>query len=491
MNKKFAIYLASIIAVVLGVSCNSTSPEWTVNSNSSVAVSSFYFAEDDSVLADLDSVFFSIDLVKGQIFNADSLPVGTDVTALKPVITTVDGCAVAELTVNRGAKGDTVYNYLTSSDEAIDFTNPVKLRIVSNNGLAECTYTIRVNVHKVDADSLFWDRLDRLSVPSLYAYPKDQHTVKCGTTLKCLTTNGTEYCIATLQGSLDGIDATAATLGEWDKATVTFDFEPDINSFTGDSTGNLYILATNGDLYASTDGGFAWTATGLKWHAIYGAYASTLLGSTRDSSLGWAVQTYPDGTLTKLDENMPVSGTSAPVTYTFAMSDEPQMLIVGGRKANGSLSSDTWGYDGDGWACITRRSLPVALEGAAVAPFVSLRTTAAWVETEIPTLLLIGGRRSNGSLNDTVYISDDYGFNWYKAPSKLQLPSNFPAMYNSQVFTVDMNMTAAVNVPKIIKPVENWICPYLYLFGGVNSQGNTSNNVWRGTINRLSFKPVE
>ncbi|MDE7409414.1 MAG: hypothetical protein K2N09_05265, partial [Muribaculaceae bacterium] len=53
---------------------------------SSVAVTKFSLKSKKGSNVKLDSVFFSIDLNRGVIFNADSLPVGTDVTKLVPVI---------------------------------------------------------------------------------------------------------------------------------------------------------------------------------------------------------------------------------------------------------------------------------------------------------------------------------------------------------------------------------------------------------------------
>ena len=46
------------------------------------SVTSFSINKNDKVLTGLDSVFFSIDLVNARIFNADSLPKGTDVSKL-------------------------------------------------------------------------------------------------------------------------------------------------------------------------------------------------------------------------------------------------------------------------------------------------------------------------------------------------------------------------------------------------------------------------
>ena len=68
----------------LAMSCNEDSDdayEEYVISNST-AITAFNLNSDDSVLANLDSVHFTIDISKRIIYNADSLPRGTKITGL-------------------------------------------------------------------------------------------------------------------------------------------------------------------------------------------------------------------------------------------------------------------------------------------------------------------------------------------------------------------------------------------------------------------------
>lgn len=123
--RKFAIALAVISAAAGFVACNSSSYDnEELILPSGTAVKSFSLAEDDSVMANLDSVFFTIDLVGGRIFNADSLPYGTKVTGLVPSITTLQTASNVELRVTRSNGTDTVYNYLTNSTEKS--TSPIR-----------------------------------------------------------------------------------------------------------------------------------------------------------------------------------------------------------------------------------------------------------------------------------------------------------------------------------------------------------------------------
>ena len=93
-------------------------------------MTSFSINKNDKVLTGLDSVFFSIDLVNARIFNADSLPKGTDVSKLVIKIGTssASGC---ELTFRKlGTSRDTTINYLESPNDSINFSDgPIKLSV--------------------------------------------------------------------------------------------------------------------------------------------------------------------------------------------------------------------------------------------------------------------------------------------------------------------------------------------------------------------------
>ena len=76
--------LLSLLTLGLFPACNSDDQNevWIELAYNNLSVTSFKLNQDDSVLAHLDTVFFSIDLTNARIFNADSLPKGTDIHAL-------------------------------------------------------------------------------------------------------------------------------------------------------------------------------------------------------------------------------------------------------------------------------------------------------------------------------------------------------------------------------------------------------------------------
>lgn len=500
--------LLSIFAVgLLGTtamftSCNSDSSDELVEiSYTSTQVKSFSLKANSKVLSGLDSVFFSIDLVNAQIFNADSLPYGTRINGLELNITT-DACSAVELNVPLKNGKDTVVNYLTNSTDTIDFSNgPVRLHLVSYDGKAERDYTIRVNVHKMVPDSLCWDRMAQRTLPTQIASPKAQKTVKYGDAAYCLTTDGSAYNIAISNDPYND---------SWQVRSVNFGFTPDVSSFTATSSA-LYILSSTGELYSSADG-LGWTATSQTWSHIYGAYLDRLLG-LKQTDGGFAQVTYPATVETVAPEDFPVSATGNLNMLSTRWADNPQVVMLGGRLASGKLTNALWGYDGKRWAKLAA-TFPKPISKVAIFDYkISETDTLTWRTREYPVMIAMCGEEAD-SLNTRVYVSKNSGLDWKQGDELIQLPPYVAPRADAQALvfaTVSHSRSASqwreyapVKLPRwwqrpasstlimsrATHPVTEWDVPYIYLFGGNDAQGRLCNSIWRGVINRLTFKPL-
>ncbi|WP_302265615.1 DUF6242 domain-containing protein, partial [uncultured Duncaniella sp.] len=85
MTKRFPLYLTiALLISCFTAGCNDDTSDMAVLEGDyyNCSISSFSLSKDDSVLRALDSVFFSIDLINAEIYNADSLPKGTDIRKL-------------------------------------------------------------------------------------------------------------------------------------------------------------------------------------------------------------------------------------------------------------------------------------------------------------------------------------------------------------------------------------------------------------------------
>lgn len=473
--KRTTYILSALTALAASTAaCNSnevTDPEI----DQSVEVTAFSLKSNDKVLQNLDSVFFSIDLAQAQIFNADSLPCGTKVDRLIPSITT-NGCSVAELIVPRPGLTDTIHNYLKNPSDSIDFSNgPVKLRLVSRSGTNERTYTIRVNVHNIKTDTLTWTRAGQL--PGTLTAPAKQRTVAFGGRYYTLTTNGSSTVLS--EAAAPGANATNREFKPG--------FTPDVNSLTaaGDM---LYMLDTNGKLYWTQDiNSNAWNATGQTWHAIAASYRNQVVGTANVHGV-WCLVNFPGELATELPADFPIEGMSQSVEYSFNMGLRPISLIVGGRTVNGTLTPACWGFDGNDWVRISSCELPKGIEGALLLPYYTTHTAADWVTNRYATLVVMGGRLADGTLNQTVYQSPDYGYSWTKAAESMQHPATVNFGYGAQGFVVPVTLSAT---QRIIKPTTEWQCPFIYVYGGNDAGGKLMNQLWKGVITRFTLKPIE
>lgn len=473
---RISIICIVFVTLISGfVSCNSSSVEEDLEITgiySTAIVKDFHIKENDKVLDNLQNVFFSINLNEGLIFNADSMPYGTDVHALIPSITT-GGASSVELSEPRPGKTDSIHNYLTNPNDSIDFSNgPVKLKILSIDGLTTMEYSISVNVHKVKSDSLSWGEIAYSQLPTNLQAVKNQHTLKFKGNAYCLTSDGNNHCLAT---------TTNPASNQWQLANFTPGFKPDVNSFSASSDA-LYILDNLHQLYKSTDNGQSWSLTSYKFDYIIGGYEDCVIGTVNENG-SWKIKDT-NGNVWDADIDFPVCGSSAPIVYGFDMAKNKQLTIVGGRTEYG-LTPASWGFDGTQWACLSANLLPQALEGMTVVPYFVFEENSFFIASKHSIFLAFGGKDDDGNLNTKTYISYNYGVSWSEAPELMQLPSNVEprAFAQGLIFTTELSRASTA--------ITQWECPYIYLFGGQDAAGNTFTTVHRAVINRLQFKPLQ
>ena len=486
------------------VSCNKDNDEdensvEEVQITSSLAVTSFSLSADDKVLANLDSVFFTIDLNKAEVYNPDSLPKGTKINKIVANIGLPTVSAATLSFTDADGKSQSI-DYLTSKSDTIDFShNDVKLHLVDYSGKYERDYSIKINVHTIDADLLYWDKAAMRELPTSISDPVEQHTVEHRGTILCFTRSTTDACVA----------ETDNPAGDWTKTTCNMPENLLINSITATDDA-LFAVNTDGNLLTSTDKGSNWTELQVPMNHILGAYGSTILGVRKDSNGTYYHTTYPATTEEIVDAKFPIVGTSQAVTYSNKWSENSMLMIVGGATANGSLTGATWAYDGFGWGCISPDGIP-AMEGVCLVPYYSYKINNQWVASEVSTLVAIGGRKADGKINPYVYVSLNRGLNWVKADRSMQLPDYLPPVAYAQnvVYTEVLSRGACFPAGWREMPVNglpvwccgtqsraateitSWDCPYVYLFGGETENSELSNKVWRGVINRMTFKPLQ
>lgn len=481
MKTRFLQFIILAAGALCGLSaCNSHSDDYSQESisqaGSSTIVKGFALKPNSKILNKLDSVYFSIDLVKGEIFNADSLPWGTDVRKLTLNVQ-VPSTSYVEIIMPKLTDGtDTVIDLLNNPTDSINFSHgQVWMRVGSSDGEFERIYSVKVNVHKCNADSLQWD-MTPATLPGNPASPRAQRASEFDGKYYSLCRTASALVLATAENPA----------GQWQTEIVrSLPADVNVNTFTATADA-LYVGCTSGEVYTSTDG-LSWSNIAEGWSHIYGAYADQLVG-LKDGK--WL--TFPGGLSGELPEGMPVSDTSQMWTFTDEWALAPQAIFVGGKCADGSLSTDSWGFDGTNWAQLSgvsvARALPAA-QGWQLLPYFTFRINKNnFRVTRQSAWIAFGGVTEKGEAQKKTYVSLDNGLNWRLAASDLQLPATMAPRYGASIILCDKQFSAS----RAIKPITDWDAPYIYLFGGYTpGEGTLLNQTWVGVINRLTFKPLQ
>lgn len=503
MNRKYPLYaIFAIIVSMFAAACNSDSsddeylelPNPLINA---VTIDSFKLVANDTLLVGLDSVFFSIDLDRAIVYNADSLPKGTKVSELQVDIGIGDA-SKAEITMPNKLGEDTVVNYLENSTELINFSRGyVTLHLESYSTEVKRDYRIYVNVHKMDPDTLTWNQLSTNGLPTTLASVTAQHTVEHQNKVLCFTEDAGAFCMMSAENPS----------GNWTEENINLPANACIGSITSGNS-KLYILDTDDNLYESTDLGASWTSTGVKMSYIYGCVTDQVIGVRNDNGT-YVHTTYPESFENVAPNGCPIKATSQALTYTTEWSSAPFMIVAGGLDAEGNAVVGTWGYDGTEWSKISASGLP-ALESPEIVPYYTFKSDKFWEVTKASILLAFGGYTADKQNNTSVYISYDFGVHWAIAPLKLQLPESFTPGAYAQALAINSEMTdednswstpEELNLPawyqleiatsRATAPITSWDCPYIYVFGGIDAVNGFNNRIYRGVINRLLFKPLQ
>lgn len=496
--KSYLLWCVVALGAIIGCSSCNSDDTWESDplEQSGVAVKGFTLRPNKSILNNLDSVFFSIDLIECRIFNANPLPYDTDISHLAVKISS-DECSVAQLFVNGSdSEGSEVIDYLATPEAKINFANgPVTLRLVSKDGVNQRDYKISVNVATVVRDSLYWDKLQSGNLMGVANMTRAK-TVKIDD--KALTLS---ISASGAVGLSTFIPADESGGGSWDQAIVTpaftdvnttnFGTSIDVESFNVASDGSLYLLDTYGHLHRSTDSGATFSIVDSGWKSITSPYLEGVIG-VKDNAGSLTFAAYPTSIWLSIPgaiaTDFPISGVSSPAVFSTKWTPKPQVIIAGGRTASGTLTGASWAFDGNKWAKISSR-LPQGT-GYALTNYVIAETdTTNWQTYTRNVIIAFGG---NGLTQmRTVWISRDMGVNWQQGSKEVQLPDYIPSVSGGSLIVFDKTLEADVVTPLAVKPITSWVCPYLYLFGGYDTSGNLNNQYWSGVINHLRFKPLQ
>lgn len=490
MSIRKSCHIIAFLAIAMPAflaGCNSKTEDveekYTPASN--VAVTAFSLKANSEVAPKLDSVFFAIDLKAGIIFNADSLPVGTDISSLVPVITypsSVTGASIRTI--------DGTHDYKESPSTPLNFTEPAQLTLTAEDGTTRRTYSIKINVHKQNPAQLLWSNEQIAALPGgTTTEPKCQKTISF---------KGTTYCYIQLQDGMVSLFIESASDGNFNGGPINIPFTPALRTLTAVED-RMYMLSDTGELYETADGR-NWDDCSEQWECITGPYLGSVTGIKRESGklihTAWPAETLPESSV---DSDFPLSGFTNPGTVTTEWSPWPVLFIYGGEKADGTLSGQTWGFDGERWSVISSgKSLKV--KNATLIPYWLARpTTTMWLTDNRDAWLIIGGTTEDGTCNRKVWYSFDNGVNWFEGAETMDLPVHIHDMIQADAIVQLVPREASAEKwrqsrGRLDVTVEGstilWTCPEIYMYGGITPTGATYNSVWRAALARFTFTPI-
>lgn len=265
-----------------------------------------------------NSYKFTIDQVNREIYNNDSLPVGTDYEHILCSITTANN----GIALFKDLKEEDTYYYYTASD-SIDFSSPRTVRIMSSDGQGYTDYTVKVNVHKEDGNQFVWNEL------------KSSSEVERMKGMKALYHNDKIY----LFGDLD--DKTQIIRikddNNWERIGKTMNFSSNAWKNVTTMLGYFFLYDQN-VLYVSTDGD-QWTPAsyqaeqpikqliGASTFELYALSMENKIMVSKDAGETWAIDNNDKPSMLPSED-------ITMVNYPVYMAERcEQVIMIGNRPA--------------------------------------------------------------------------------------------------------------------------------------------------------------
>jgi len=377
------------------------------------------------------------------IENRDSLPYGSQ---LSRVIATIhfDGSTLAYR--EKGSNSEwTSYN----ATDSLDLTKPLELFLTSNDNQSSRIYTLKVNVHQQEGDSLFWKQCDN-NVAELTDM----------TDMKAFVLNNKLFVLGQKASGITLAERSSTEAeGEWTETPVT-----DLPATTDIQTlrqyeDMLYLSTNDGSIFSSAD------AKG--WRQEGSTYSAPLKLIEKTEKYYYAISEgkilrSADAT-TWEEESLDTDATMLPTTDIRALSVEQangnNRIILVGQSANSDnavvwnkMWNDSEQEENAEWVYF-----PITHDNNIPCPRLEYLNLLSYDGK----CIAFGGASIDNSKKalETMYVSQDYGITW-RPDKEHRMPVELKGIEGCITSTVDENYFI-------------WII--------------TNAQVWRGRLNRLGF----
>lgn len=379
---------------------------------------------------------FTIDQIEGRIYNADSLPKGTDVSKVVVDIT-FEGYSVMIQ-----AETDSVWD----SKDSLNFEKPIQFKIYPQTGGHYKTYTAQINVHQQDPEEMVWTQM-------VSNFP-------CIQAQKAICLNNDIYVFAE-QGNQVAMTMTGNGK-EW--TTLQSLNIPTKADYTS-------ALAWNNHLYIMAEDGLYTSANGLNWEKISTSQNLARLLAAIDGKklIGANAEGHymesADGMDWKVYEKLPEGFPKAQTAFeSYALDTNENInrviLLECNEEKSDSVTSAWMQLDTDNdWSEINCEKAIYAcprLENAALIRY----------NGNLYTFGGPGRRSSDFAAFDKLFCSTDNGITWKIVNEVVLFPEDFESKYKAAhgnySYVVDKNH-------------------FIWIMWGETGE------VWRGRLNKLGF----
>lgn len=336
-----------------------------------------------------------------------------------------------------------------SNTDSINLTSPIEICVNSEDYLSGTYYTLRINVHQVEGDSMVWRKV---------ATAEELLAPMSGT--QAFTLKG-EACLLGVQP--DGIyKAYHEADSVWKKDKTNLPENVQLNTLR-DLDDKLFITTTDGSLYQSTDG-LMWTAFGTQLpgmqlaavtkERLY-AISNGNLWRSNHTAQAWEQESTYESDRKALPTNV-VEG------FTYERANGVQhVVLMGYNKAVSDTACVVWDKTWDALSSADNAAwlyYEVGKDNTFTCPLIE----HLQVVNYDGRLYAFGGKAIKGwngwvPMEKALY-SLDYGLTW-RTEKMWSLPSQLKGFEGLITATVDKNN-------------------YLWITAG--------NEIWRGRINRLA-----
>lgn len=456
MRIKFLAIIAGFLFVSIAISSCLDSDDNMAELSSDATVHAF----------GLDTIYgkhyqFTIDQLNRVIYNQDSLPVGADTIIDRILIDTftVSGWITAGI-------NDTLFNKADSVDLTSAVNNEgMKFKVHAPDGSTYREYTLKINRHKLDPDSLVWKEMETFTPTALVANV-EQKAVVLGEQLFVFTnaSDNTAYQISTNGES--GWQPVALTDFPTDaKLNSIVNFKKRETNLTEVVESQKLYVATNSGKVYSSDNGSKWTEEVTLGNVVtlVTSFSNSLVGIIEEGDtkyfkiskdgLNWEVPTNSDGQA--ISNNVPVGFPLENIYSTLfsTVSNIPQVMVVGQTNlSDATLTAPWFSMNGVEWTDMSSTAYDT------YCPIMNKPVCMYYGST----FYIFGSKDANKL--DAIY-SSVAGLAWYKTERKFLLPKEFKDITSPYSIVIDN---------------QNYIW---IIFGG----NGMENAVWRGRLNKLGF----